>query len=174
MFDSLRQRRSIRKFKPQKVEPEKVELLCEALLRAPTSRNSQPCEFVLVEEPELLQQLATAKTHGTAFFATAPLAIVVAVDPQKSDVWIEDSAIAAIISQLAAEELGLKSCWAQLRLRPHEGEKNASEYVRKVVGLPEGLEVPMVIAVGYPDEEKSGHPRESLKNEKIHRNRYLA
>lgn len=174
MFDLLRQRRSIRKFKPQAVEAEKVELLCEALLRAPTSRNFQPGEFVLVEEPALLQQLATAKTHGTAFFATAPLAIVIAADPQKSDVWIEDSAIAAIISQLAAEELGLKSCWAQLRLRPHEGEKNASEYVRKLVGLPEGIEVPMVIAVGYPDEKKAGHPREALASEKIHRDRYLA
>jgi len=173
MLKLLRQRRSIRKFKSQPVEPEKVELLCEALLRAPTSRNFQPCEFVLVDEPQILQKLATAKAHGTSFFSTAPLAIVVAVDPQKSDVWIEDGSIAAIISQLAAEELGLKSCWAQLRLRPHEGEESASEYVRQLVGLPEGLEVPMVIAVGYPAVESPGHPRESLASEKIHRNRYL-
>ena len=59
-----------------------------------------------------------------------------------------------------------------MRLRPHEGEENASEYVRKLVGLPEGLEVPMVIAVGYPDEDKAGHPDEALAKEKIHRNRY--
>lgn len=173
MHELLRQRRSIRKFKGQPIEPEKVELLCEALLRAPTSRNFQPCQFVLVDEPQLLQQLATAKAHGTAFFSTAPLAIVIAADPQKSDVWIEDCSIAAIISQLASEGLGLKSCWAQLRLRPHEGEENASEYVRKLVGLPEGLEVPIVIAVGYPDEEKAGHPKGALLNEKIHRNRYF-
>lgn len=172
MFELLRQRRSIRKFKSQPVEPEKVEQLCEALLRAPTSRNFQPCQFVLVDEPETLQQLATAKAHGTSFFASAPLAIVIAVDPQKSDVWVEDSSIAAIISQLAAEQLGLKSCWAQLRLRPHEGEESASEYVRKLVGLPEGLEVPMVIAIGYPGVKRVGHPRESLLEEKIHRNRY--
>ncbi len=172
MLELLRQRRSIRKFISQPVEPEKVELLCEALLRSPTSRNFQPCQFVLVNEPQLLQQLATAKAHGTSFFSTAPLAIVIAADPQKSDVWIEDSSIAAINAQLAAEELGLKSCWAQLRLRPHEGEKNASEYVRKLVGLPEGLEVPMVIAIGYPDEAKAGHLRDSLADEKIHRNRY--
>lgn len=172
MLELLRQRRSIRKFKSQPVEADKVALLCEALLRSPTSRNFQPGQFVLVDDPQLLQQLATAKAHGTSFFSSAPLAIVIAADPQTSDVWVEDSSIAAIIAQLAAEELGLKSCWAQLRLRSHEGEANASEYVRKLVGLPEGMEVPMVIAVGYPDQELAGHPRESLADEKIHRNRY--
>lgn len=172
MLELLRQRRSIRKFKSQPVEAEKIELLCEALLRSPTSRNFQPGQFVLVDDPKLLQQLATAKANGTAFFATAPLAIVVAADPQKSDVWIEDSSIAAFDAQLAAEELGLKSCWAQLRLRPHDDDISASEYVRQLVGLPEGLEVPMVIAVGYADQELAGHPRETLADEKIHRNKF--
>ncbi len=172
MLKLLRQRRSIRKFKPQAVEVEKIDQLCEAILRAPTSRNFQPCEFVLIDEPELLQRLKTAKAHGTAFFDTAPLAIVIAADPKRSDVWVEDCSIAAFAAQLAAEALGLKSCWAQLRLRPHEGEAGASEYVRKLVGLPEGFEVPIVIGIGYPDEEKAGHSRETLAAAKIHRNSY--
>lgn len=172
MLELLRQRRSIRKFKQQPVEPEKIEQLSEALLRSPTSRNLQPCQFVLVDDPQLLQQLATAKAHGTSFFATAPLAVVIAADPTLSDVWVEDCSIAAIITQLAAEDLDLKSCWAQLRMRPHDNECNATEYVRELVGLPERMEVPIVIAVGYPDEEKVGHPRESLPDEKIHRNRF--
>lgn len=172
MFELLAQRRSIRKFTAQPVEEDKVARLAEALLRSPTSRNFQPGQFVLVDDPHLLAQLATAKSHGTGFFATAPLAIVVAADPQKSDVWVEDCSIAAIIAQLAAEQLGLKSCWAQLRLRPHAGETSASEYVRKLVGLPEGFEVPMVIAVGYPDQELAGHPADTLPAEKIHHNHY--
>ena len=172
MLKLLAQRRSIRKFKPQPVEAEKIAQLCEALLRSPTSRNRQPWEFVVVDDPQLVSRLQTAKTHGTSFFATAPLAIVVAADPQQSDVWVEDCAIAAIIAQLQAEQLGLKSCWAQLRLRPHDAGQSASEYVRQLVGLPEGFEVPMLIAVGYAAEEKAGHPRESLAAGKIHRNRY--
>jgi nitroreductase len=172
MLELLRQRRSIRKFTPQKIEAVKVEALCEALLRSPTSRNRQPWQFVLVDDPQTLRQLAGAKAHGTSFFATAPLAIVIAADPQVCDVWIEDCSIAAIIAQLAAEELGLKSCWAQLRERPHDETQSAAEFVRKLVGLPEGLEVPMVIALGYPDEEKAGHPRESLPKDKVHNNRY--
>jgi nitroreductase len=125
-----------------------------------------------VDDPAILDRLVTAKAHGTSFFATAPLAIVIAADPQISDVWIEDSAIAAIVAQLAVEELGLKSCWAQLRLREHNDELSASEFVRQLVGLPEGKEVPIVIAVGYPDEKKAGHNADALKKTKIHLNHY--
>lgn len=172
MLDLLRQRRSIRKFTSQPVEAEKVAALSEALLRSPSSRNRQPWQFVLVDDRQTLRQLATAKAHGTSFFATAPLAIVIAADPQVSDVWVEDCSIAALIAQLAAEELGLKSCWAQLRLRPHDDSRSASEYARQLVGLPERMEVPVVIAVGYPDEEKAGHPRDLLPTTKLHSNRY--
>ncbi len=172
MLDLLRQRRSVRKFKPQPVEVEKITQLSEALLRAPTSRNMQPCDFVLVDDSSILKQLTSAKGHGTSFFATAPLAVVITANPEISDVWIEDSSIAAIIVQLAAERLGLKSCWAQLRLRVHNDDTSASEYVRQLVGIPEGIEVPMVIAIGYPDEDKTGHPRSSLASTKIHYNRF--
>ncbi|PLX97341.1 MAG: NAD(P)H-dependent dehydrogenase/reductase [Desulfuromonas sp.] len=172
MLDLLRERRSIRKFSAEGVDPEKVDLLQEALLRAPTSRNLQPCEFVLVDDRDKLMSLATAKLHGTAFFATAPLAVVVAANPEVSDVWIEDCAIAAIIVQLAAEELGLKSCWAQLRLRPHSGDESASEFVRSLLDLPAGMEVPIVIAIGYPDENKAGHGSETLKRNKLHLNSF--
>lgn len=169
MLDLLRQRRSIRKFTTAQIEPEKLESLCEALLRAPTSRNLQPCSFVLVEDRKILDQLATAKPHGASFFATASLAVVVVADPSVSDVWVEDAAVAATIVQLAVEDLGLKSCWAQLRLRQHNETISASEYVRQLVDLPEGVEIPMVIAIGYADEKKSGHPFSSLRQEKIHR-----
>ena len=172
MLDLLRQRRSVRKFKSQLVEGEKIAQLSEALLRAPNSRNLQPCEFVLIDDVEILKQLSSAKAKGASFFASAPLAVVIAANPDVSDVWIEDSSIAAIIVQLAAEQLGLKSCWAQLRLRQYSEDLGASDFVRNLVGLPEGIEVPMVIAIGYPDEDKPGHPRESLLDEKIYRNKF--
>ncbi len=172
MLDLLRQRRSVRRFQNQSISADKLKLLCEALLRSPSSRDLQPCEFILVDDSEILDKLASAKAHGTSFFSTAPLAIVIAADPETSDVWIEDSAIAAIVAQLAAEELGLKSCWAQLRLRAYDDDRSASEYVRQLVGLPDGVEVPIVIAVGYPDEDKVGHPDSKLKKNKIHLNQY--
>jgi len=172
MFELLKQRRSIRKFQQRAVEPEKVEQLIEALLRAPTSRNLQPGQFIVVDDPQLIKSLSRSKAHGTGFLETAALAVVIAADPQRSDVWIEDSSIAAIIVQLAAEELGLKSCWGQLRMRPHNEEQSASDYVKQLLDIPAGFEVPIVIGIGYGDEEKEGHTRESLPDEKIHRNQY--
>jgi len=172
MFELLEQRRSVRKFKSQPIEVEKIDKLKEALLRAPSSRNFQPCEFIFVDDPKLLAALATAKKHGSAFLAASKLAVVIAANPEVSDVWVEDSAIAAIILQLAAEQLELKSCWAQLHLRPHTDNQRASDYVRNLMGLPVGMEVAMVIGIGYPAENIPGHPRESLQNKKIHHNHF--
>jgi nitroreductase len=174
VLNLLRQRRSVRVFRSQPVEAEKVEALIEGLLRSPTSRNLQPCTFVIIQERPLLDQLINAKPHGTTFFSTAPLAVVIAADPDLSDVWIEDAAVAATLVQLVAEDLGLKSCWAQLRARQHNDAISASDYVRSLVGLPEGMEVPMVIAIGYPDEKKAGHPASVLRTEKIHMERFNA
>ncbi len=172
MIDLLRQRRSIRKFKSLPVENDKVQTLAEALLRAPTSRNQQPCQFIMVNQHDLLQQLSTAKPHGAALIKGAPLAVVIAADPSISDVWIEDASIAAITVQYAAEALGLKSCWVQLRQRPHDEKTGASDFARSLVGLPEQFEVPIIIAIGYPDEDKPGHSTAALKSEKIHSNKF--
>ena len=52
-----------------------------------------------------------------------------------SDVWIEDCSIAAIIVHLAAESLGLGSCWIQVRNRQHNAETTSEDYVRDVLGI---------------------------------------
>ncbi len=173
MLDILRRRRSIRRFAERVIEPEKVEALREAVLRAPSSRGLNPWEFVFVDDPELLQALARAKKHGSAFLAEAKLAVVVAADPQRCDVWIEDCAIAATVLQLAAVSLGLDSCWAQIRKRNHDERTGAADYVKRLLGLPGDYEVLCVIGIGYAAEQKEGHPRDGLAWEKLHDNRYL-
>ena len=76
MMDLLRTRRSVREFTAEAIEPEKVELLKEAGLRSPTSRNIKPWEFIFVDDSGLLKQLALSKPHGAGFLERAPLAIV--------------------------------------------------------------------------------------------------
>jgi len=168
MIDILRNRRSIRKYKDKKVEQEKIDILNEAVLRSPSSRGKNPWEFIIVQDKEKLQKLSKAKNHGTSFFASAPLAYVVCADTAKTDVWVEDCSIASIILQLTAESLGLKSCWAQIRKRPHDDNITANDYIKKLLSIPDNYEILSVIAIGYPDEEKQPHSKEELQYEKIH------
>lgn len=172
MLEILQRRRSVREFLPQPVEEEKVDQLIEAALRAPSSRGRNPWEFVVVTNAERLRALSRAKSHGSEFLAGAPLAVVVAADPQRCDVWVEDCAIAAIILQLTAVSLGLGSCWVQIRLRPHGDDRTAEAYVREIVDLPKHLAVDCIIGVGYPAENPLGHPRASLLFNQIHREQY--
>jgi nitroreductase len=110
MIDLLRERRSVRKFEDRAIEPEKIEIIKEALLRSPTSKNLNSWEFIITEDKELLKKLSTAKKHGSAFLAGAALGIVVCGNSETSQVWIEDCSIASIIAQLTAQSLGLGSC----------------------------------------------------------------
>ena len=155
MIDVLRQRRSIRTFTPEKIALDTINALMEAALRAPSSRGINPWEFILVDDPGLLGKLAQAKQHGAGFLKKAPLAIVVCADSTKSDVWVEDCSIAAIIIQLMAVSLGLGSCWAQIRNRQHDDQKTAEVYVQELLGLPEQIKVECILGIGHPGEKKS-------------------
>ena len=171
-IDLLRSRRSVRRFQDRSVEEKKVDLLVEAALRSPSSRGANPWEFVVVTDPETIGRLSTAKPHGASFLANAPLAIVVCADPSQSDVWVEDVSIATIILHLAATDLGLGSCWIQLRKRDHDDAKTAGEYAAEVLGLPAGLVVSAIMAIGYPAQQPASHPNASLQHDKVSVNRY--
>lgn len=171
-IDLLKKRRSIRQFQERPVEQEKLDLLIEAMLRAPSSRSLNPWEFVVVTHKETLTALSKAKPHGAAFLENAPLAIVVCADPARCDVWIEDCSIASILLHLAATDLDLGSCWIQIRLREHDAEQSAEEYVADLLGLKEGMVVEAMIAIGYPAEEKSGHLDSSLLVDRVSFERY--
>jgi nitroreductase len=107
MIELLRNRRSIRKYTEQPVEAEKLELLKEALLRSPSSKNINPWEFVFVTDKVKISQLKLCKPHGATPLETAPLAVVICADKTKNDVWVEDCSIASILLQLTAQSLGI-------------------------------------------------------------------
>ena len=172
MIELLRRRRSIRSYTDQPVARESVELLIEALLRAPSSRNNQPWSFVVVDDRELLARLSQAKESGSAFLKNAPLGIVVCGDPAKSDVWVEDCAIAAVLVQTVAQSLGLGSCWIQIRERRHDAGTSAQAYIREVVGIPEQIMVASIISIGHPAEQRAPVAAAELDHGKVHYNRW--
>lgn len=171
-LDQIRERRSIRRYRDQAVEKEKVDLLVEAALRSFSSRDIKPWQFVVVDEKDLLEKLGSAKPHGSSFLKNAPLAIVVCADTAASDVWVEDTAIASTFIHLAARDLGLGSCWVQIRKRDHSSAKTADARVKEILHIPQSLEVASIIAIGYPEEIKQGHAKETLAYDKVFFNQY--
>jgi|SRR5690554_2697372 len=171
-FNLIAKRRSIRKYRQQPIEPEKVAQILEAALRAPSSRGINPWQFIVVDEEETIRKLSDAKEHGSAFLKSAPLAIIVCAEAKKSDVWIEDASIASIYLILAAEAVGLGSCWIQIRERKHNLEQTSEEFLREALKIPQGIRVESIIAIGYSDERKIGHSRDKLQDEKVFKNRY--
>ncbi len=170
--DLIKMRRSMRKFTPEELTQDEVVTLMKAALMSPTSHRSNSWQFVIVDDKETLRQLSQCKEAGAAFVADAPLAIVVLGDPLASDVWIEDAAIASIMIQLQAEDLGLGSCWVQVRERQMADGTPANEVVQGILGIPAQLQVLSIIAVGHKGMVRKPFNEEHLLWEKIHLNKY--
>ena len=172
-IDLLRQRRSTRKFENRPVEEEKIEKILQAALMAPSSKRSTPWHFVAVDEKEKLEKMAGSREMGSKFLENAPLAIVVLAEEEKSDVWVEDASITAILMQLEAEDLGLGSCWVQVRGRRKDETVTTEEYLRELLNVPAELKIECIIAIGYKDEEKKPFDESKLQLDKVHRNSFL-
>ena len=166
----IRSRRSVRVYEKRPLSQEIKDHLAEAILRSPSSRDFNSWEFIFVDDPKLLKRLAEAKPVGAGFLAGAALAVVIAGNSASTDVWIEDCSIAATFVQLAAHDIGLGSCWAQIRLRPHNGTMSAEAYVRSLLGIPGHICVNMIIGIGYPDEFPVPLAKEKLDYGRIHYN----
>ena len=172
MLDLLKQRRSIRKHEDKAVEKEKLDIILKSALLSPSSRGIRPWEFIVVTDKDVLKTLSQCKEHGSQFLEDAPLGIVLIADSQASDVWVEDVSIASTIIQLAAQSLGLGSCWIQVRKRKTSDERNAEEYIKEVLDIPEGYSVGNIIAIGYPTENKKAYSEDTLLYDKVHINKY--
>ncbi len=172
MIDILRARRSIRRYEKKSIAAPLLETLKEALLRCPSSRGINPWTFIFVDDPALLERLSRAKEHGASFLKGAALGLVVCGDETQSDVWVEDCSIASIVVQLAAESVGLGSCWIQIRKRQHSAEKTAEEYVQELLSIPGNLKVLSIISIGYPQETTRPIPADQLDYNKIRFNKY--
>lgn len=162
----------MRKFTDEELDQEQVVALMKAVLMAPTSKRSNAWQFIVVDDKETLKKLSLCKEQSSQFIADAPLAVVVLADPLASDVWIEDASIAAIYLQLQAEDMGLGSCWVQVRERFTAAGMPSDDYVHEVLGLPLQLQTLCIVAVGHKGMERKPIDEERLQWEKVHINQY--
>ena len=170
--DLVQQRRSHRKFTGEEVSAEDVKLILRAGLMAPTSKGQRAWQFVVVDDKTDLEKLSDAKDLGGQLIKDAALAIVVLGDPMQNDCWVEDGSIAAISMQYQVEELGLGSCWVQMRGRGLSDGTSADTVIRGVLDIPENLSCLCIIAVGHKADERKPQNEDKLKWENVHLEKY--
>jgi nitroreductase len=149
-------RQSVRKYSDVPVEREKIDKLIEAVHIAPSACNSQPWKIIIVDQPELKNEVAKATFSKTInfnkFTIEAPVIAVLVIEKAKLIARIGgsikdmeypkiDIGIAAAHFCLQAAELGLGTCmigWFD--------EKK----IRQLLNIPEKRKIGLVITLGYP------------------------
>jgi nitroreductase len=162
VLEAIKERRSIRKFEPKKVPNELIRSILDAARWAPSAKNSQPWEFIVIKNRDTKFKLAGLTLYGK-FIAEAPVVIAVVTDPRKSPKFhIVDGSCAVQNMILAAWNYGLGTCWIGTMDR---------EKAKQVLGVPNYLHLLTVIPVGYPAEIPFPSNRRRL-DEIVHYERY--
>ena len=160
MYEILKNRRSIRKYKPQQVSDEVLDQILEVGLYTPSGMNTQNTVMVAVRDKETRDQLSrmNAAVMGTQAdpFYGAPCVVVVLAYPERYT-WLEDGALVMGELMHAAHEAGLGSCWIHRAQQMFDSEEG-KELLRKW-GLPEKLKGVGNCILGYADEDPAPKPR---------------
>ncbi|SEO29257.1 nitroreductase family protein [Propionispora vibrioides] len=162
IFECMRESKTVRNFRQDPITDESLAKLIEAACWAPSAGNLQPWFFYVVKNEKVKQRLAAVCTDQPQV-AEAPVAIVVMADPAKSNekygergaqlYCLQDTAAAAENLLLAAESMGLATCWVGSFDEPQ---------VQKLVEAPPRLRAVAIICVGYSDQQISS-PKERLR-----------
>lgn len=164
----LLERHSIRRYTGEPVDGETVKTILEAALLSPTSKSSRSWQFVVVEDKATLEKLAGCKPAGAMPLKNAAFAVVVCADPAKDDCWVEDASVAAVLMQLQAADLGIGSCWVQVRGRYSDDGEPAEILVQETLGIPADMPVVCIMTFGHSAEQRKPVDPSKLLWEKVH------
>lgn len=160
MLENLKERRSIRKYKPEQVSDAHLDAVLEAALYAASGMNTQNSIMVAVRDKETRDQLSrmNAEVMGTTAdpFYGAPCVVVVLVEPERYTA-VEDGSLVMGNLMQAAYDIGLGSCWIHRARQMFESEEGKA-LLRKW-GLRDDLIGVANCILGYPDEEPVPKPR---------------
>ncbi|MEM2321160.1 MAG: nitroreductase family protein [Candidatus Bathyarchaeia archaeon] len=161
VFEAIKGRRSIRRYKREKISREIIARLLDAARWAPSGGNIQPWLFIVIDDPKLL---GAVRKVSPGLFGEPPLAILVCSNRERAYrmggtlgrdyLTICDCAMAVQNMLLAAHALGLGSC--VIKSFSHTA-------IRELLDIPEGVEPELLVAIGYPDEAPKPLPKIPLK-----------
>lgn len=151
---AIASRYSTRRFLDRPVPKEILEKIVDAGRVAPTARNEQPWEFVVVTQRESLRKIGGMTDHGR-FIADA--AACIAVYCRDTKYYLEDGCAATENMLLAATDLGVQSCWVAGDKKPYASP------VSQFLGVPEGYRLVALLALGYEAEAGRPKPKRPLR-----------
>ena len=164
-LDAIFTRRSIRKFKQGMVDSDHIELIIKAGMYAPTARNTQSNEFIVVNERHLIDTLSTVHPHAQ-MLKEAPLAIIVCgnKDIEKEDNYLAINGSAATQNiLLAVHDLNYGAVWLGVY-----GRDDRMAGISNLFNLPPHIVPISAIAIGLPNETKNQPDR--FNKMKMHNN----
>ncbi|MCW2587822.1 MAG: hypothetical protein JWQ86_249 [Mycobacterium sp.] len=143
-WDAIRARRNVRSYLPDPVSDSDLDRIAEAGWRAPSAKNDQHWDFVIVTDHAQLQELSTV-WRGAGHIAAAPaaIALIVPEPPDERTKLIDqyDLGQATMAMTIAATELGIGTGHSSV------GDQ---EKARAILGVPEGHLVSYLLGIGYP------------------------
>ena len=160
MLENLKNRRSIRKYKPEQIADAQLDAILEAGLYAASGMNTQNSIMVAVRDKEIRDQLSrmNAAVMGTDKdpFYGAPCVVVVLVEPERYTA-VEDGSLVMGNLMQAAYDIGLGSCWIHRARQMFESEEGKA--LLRQWGLREDLIGVGNCILGYADEDPAPKPR---------------
>lgn len=144
-LEVLKIRRSVREYKDKPIPKEALEKIVDAARFAPTARNEQPWEFIVVTEKETLKKMGGITDHGK-FIVEAAACILVFCNDTKY--YLEDGCAATENILLAATALGIASCWVA------GDKKSYCRQLHELFYVPLSFKLVSIISLGYPESEK--------------------
>ena len=166
--DLVQRRRSVRKFTDEEIKGEDLQTILRAALMSPTGKSVRGWHFIVIDDKSLLEKISLCRSMGSQFLAGAAVAIVVLGDREASDVWCEDASLAALTMQYQAADLGLGSCWCQIRNRFMANGESSDNVLCFLLRYPENLTAECVIGIGHPAVERKPQDEDNLKWENVH------
>jgi nitroreductase len=164
-LEAIWTRRSIRKYQAKPVPEELIRKILAAGMMAPIARDARPWQFIVIDDPKLLAEIPKSCPNAP-MAARAPAAILVCGDLglEKSEgYWVIDCAAATENMLLAAHALGLGAVWCGV----HPREPRVAG-LRRLLGVPEGVNPHSLVVLGYPAEERESEDR--YRADRVRRN----
>lgn len=165
---AMTRRRSVRAYTGERISDRDLERVIEAGLSSASGRGKRPWELVVVRDRARLEKLAECREAGAGMLAKADAAIVVIGDPQASDTWVEDCSIVMANMHLAADALGLGSCWVQGRGRNAADGRTAEERVFAALDIPEEYRLEAILSLGVCEDHPAPRPVDDAARAKVH------